>query len=296
MRLFNDEIGTRLGQMRAIADRTFVVLLIVLSVALLVLGKADIKLVSSLTREIDDLAVPVLAALSTPVAILRAKVETVSSLMAAAEENRRLREENHRLLAWRSEAARLSVQNRALRRLLRMPPVEAAAVWTTARVVADSTGTFVRTTLIDAGADQGLVPGMAAMAPGGLAGRVVEVGRRSARVMLLTDYSSKIPVIIERSGVRALVEGDNSAVPALRFAPGDADLRSGDRVLTSGDGGLLPPGLEVGEVVLVPGRPPAVRPSVELEGLDYLSVLRAAALSEPASEPAPERRRTVAVP
>ena len=282
-----------LGQLRTLAERSFTALTIALAVAFLVLGKADIKLVGYLVRQTDDLAAPVLAALSGPVEALRARAAVLRALPVMAAENSTLRDENGRLLAWRAEAVRLELENGALRRLLRMPATERAMLETTARVVADGGGTFVRSRLIDAGTDQGLVAGMATVAPGGLAGRVVEVGRRSARVVLLTDFSSKIPVVVQRSGTRAIAEGDNGVLLTLRFAPSGADLRPGDRVLTSGDGGLLPAGLEVGQIVATAADRPAVRPFVDPDSLDHVGILRTAQVPEPTAPPDPHPRLAV---
>ncbi|MGN6947951.1 rod shape-determining protein MreC, partial [Neisseria sp. P0014.S009] len=67
---------------------------------------------------------------------------------------------------------------------------------------------------------------------------------------LLTDPSSRIPVTILPSGQHALLTGDNTALPALDFIESPENLRPGDRVVSSGDGGVFPPGLPVGQVAL----------------------------------------------
>ena len=112
-------------------------------------------------------------------------------MLAVYAENERLREENRRLLSWQAEAARLSVQNKALRDMLNVPSLERAPAWTTARVVADAGGPFIQTLLIDAGAERGVRKGMAAVTPQGMAGRVIGVGRRSGRVLLITDSTRR---------------------------------------------------------------------------------------------------------
>lgn len=260
---------------RRLLDRSATGALIGLSVLLLLLGKADVKLANYLAERLGDAAVPVLRLAGEPVAALRAGIDRVAGLLAVQAENERLREENRRLLAWQAEAARLAVENTALRKALGMPPVERAASWTTARAVADAAGLFVRTVLVDAGADRGVASGMAAVTPEGLAGRVTEVGCCSARVLLLTDLNSRVPIVVERSGDRALLVGDNGPTPGLRFLPLDPDVRVGDRVLTSGQGGLLPPGLLVGRIAAVgEGGRVAVQPAVDWARLDYLSLLR----------------------
>ena len=259
--------------LRSLADRFALGLLVGLSVLLLLLGKADMKLANLAAEHLNDAVVPVLEMLSRPVAAIRTGFDRVGALLAVYDENARLREENRRLLGWQAEAAKLSVQNQALRRVLNVPPVADAPSWTTARIIADSGGVFVRTLLVDAGADQDVAVGMPALTPQGLVGRVVDAGRRSARILLVTDFNSKIPVVVESSGDQAILEGDNSGEPALRFLPLNPSFAVGDRVLTSGHGGMLPPGLMVGQVASISGGKVAVRSYVDWSRLDYLSLL-----------------------
>ena len=264
------------GPVRSLLDRSALGGLVVLSALLLVLAKADIPLTGYMGERLTDAVTPVLAALNRPVVALRDGFERVGGLLAAYEENVRLREENRRLLGWQAEAARLAVQNRSLQRMLAVPTLEHPAARLTARVVGDSGGAFVQALLLDAGAEQGVTRGMSATTPEGLVGRVIDVGERSARALLITDFNSRIPVVVESSGDHALLEGDNSPLPILRFLPLKPGFAIGDRVLTSGRGGLLPPGLAVGRIE--PGEGPRlrVRPFVDWARLDYVALLAVA--------------------
>ena len=266
---------------RSAADRFAMGALISLCVALLVLAKADVKLVSYASEEVADLAVPALQLLNQPVLAARQLADRAGRLLALHEENRRLREENRRLLAWQSEATRLGVENKALREMLRVPVVEQAPMWTAARIVADSGGPFTQTRLIDAGRNRGIADGMAVVTENGLAGRVVQTGERSARVILLTDFNSRIPVIVESSRDRAILQGDNGPDPRLDFLPLNPRLAAGDRVLTSGDGGLLPAGLVVGQVASVGEDGVTVAPYVDWARLDWVTILRTEPLPLP---------------
>jgi rod shape-determining protein MreC len=262
-------------------DRSLLGLLVGLSLLLLVVGKVDVRLANLAGQRLGDLAVPVLAVLGRPVVALRDGLDRIGSLLAAYEENERLREENRGLLGWQAEAARLAVENRALRRMLAVPGDDRPTAAVTAKVVGDSGGAFVRTLLVDAGAAQGVTRGMAATTPEGLAGRVIDVGERSARVLLITDLNSRIPVVVESTGDHALLEGDNTAAPRLRFLPLDPGFAPGDRVLTSGRGGLLPPGLAVGRIDADGGDGLRVRPFLDWTRLDYLALLPGAPVPAP---------------
>ncbi|MCX7630193.1 MAG: rod shape-determining protein MreC, partial [Geminicoccaceae bacterium] len=264
------------------------------SVALLLLlvGKLDVKLFAVASERAADLVAAVAAWPAAPLGALRRGAETLGSLFALVEENRRLREENRRLVHWQNEAVRLAVQNAALREALRIPEVPGARRHTVARVVADPGSPFVQTRLIDAGRDRGIEKGMPVVDSYGLVGRVVEVGERSARVLLLTDFNSKIPVVVADSRDQAILEGRNGPLAELRFLPMDPSVKVGDRVLTSGRGGLLPPGLPVGEIVQIDERRVLVRPHVDWDRLDWVSVLA----TEPVPAPSGQIPTVEAVP
>jgi rod shape-determining protein MreC len=285
MRIFGYTWPRALAQLRSVADRAALGLLVGLSVLLLVLGKADVKLAGYIAERIGDVAAPVLAFVNQPLVAARRGLDHFGELLAVYDENERLREENRRLLAWQAEAARLSVQNRALREMLSVPPIESAPAWTTARAVADAGGPFLHTLLIDAGADRGVRKGMAAVTPEGMAGRVISVGARSARVLLITDYNSKIPVVVGSSGEHAILEGDNSPEPELNFLPMNPGFKVGDLVLTSGDSGLLPQGLVIGRISSNEPGKVTVRPFVDWSRLDYISVLLYDGLPAPETDP-----------
>lgn len=270
------------GPLRVLRERASLALLVGLSLALLIVGKLDLRLASAVGNALRDAAVPVLAVLQRPVDQVRHGIGELADLLTVQAENRRLREENRRLLARDAAAAWLAEENRSLRRMLAVPEVRAEPPRLTARIVGDSQGTFVRAMLLDAGSEQGVAMGMAALAPEGLVGRVVDVGRRSARVLLVTDFNSRIPVVVAGAGDQAVLEGDNSALPLLRFLPLNPGLAEGDRVLTSGRGGMLPAGLPVGRIVSAGGDGKLrVRPLADWSRLDHVVLLDPVPLSEP---------------
>src|SRR4029077_2184983 len=141
---------------------------------------------------------------------------------------------------------------------------EPAATYLTARVVADSGGAYVRSVMVYAGSENGVARGQAAVTGDALGGRVAEVGSRAARGLLVTDLNLRVPVIVEGSQQRALLSGDNSERPYLRYLDTGAVIRIGDRIVTSGQGGVFPPGLPVGVVASLEGEAPRVEPYVEL--------------------------------
>lgn len=119
----------------------------------------------------------------------------------------------------------------------------------TARVVTDSRGPFANARLANAGSDAGVVVGYPVLSERGLVGRIVGVSGNASRVLLLTDVASRTPVMIDRSNARAILTGDGGPNPKLEYLRGRDAVHEGDRILTSGDGGVLPRGLPVGRAV-----------------------------------------------
>jgi rod shape-determining protein MreC len=239
---------------------------------LILLGKADVLVIDRLRTVVADAASPLLDVLAQPVASVAAGVQKVQNMAALYRENDVLREENARLLQWQEAARRLAAENAALRDLEKLSP-ESASTYTSARVIADSGGAFARNVLVNAGARYGVARGQAAVTGEGLVGRVAEVGERAARILLLTDLNSRVPVMLEASHERAVLVGDNSDQPRLAYLGPKATVKVGERILTEGSGGVFPPGLPVGVVASVDGDIVRVEPAAELSRLEYVRII-----------------------
>jgi len=249
------------------------VLLIGSAIMLLVLSKFGNPAVERLRDSIFEVATPVLEVLSQPVVAANRGVDAVKELIFLHEENARLREENDRLRRWQSVALSLEQQNAMFRGLLTANS-DPAMSFVSARVIGDAGGPFVRTVLVNAGTRDGIKQGYAALTAEGLVGRVIEAGRRASRILLLTDLNSRVPVVVQGSRYRAVLEGDNSDAMRLAFLPTAAQLSPGDRVVTSGHGGVFPPGLPVGVVTQTKDGYSRVRPFVSYDRLEYLRIVR----------------------
>jgi rod shape-determining protein MreC len=163
------------------------------------------------------------------------------------DENERLREENRQLLKWKETALRLEHQNSRYEALLNVK-LDASIEYVTGRVVSDTGGPFVQMFIINAGKRDGVRDGQAVIDEDGLVGKVLGAGHTASRVLMLSDLNSRVPVLVEPSNYKAVLVGDNAKNPRVRFLPQSAQVQIGDRVVTSGDGGELPPGLPVGVV------------------------------------------------
>jgi rod shape-determining protein MreC len=209
----------------------------------------------------------------TPVTATVDLFRDFQSYQRIVEQNRELRRELQQMKAWKEAALQLEQENARLLDLnnVRLDP---RLTYITGVVLADSGSPFRQSVLLNIGARDGVVDGWAAMDGIGLVGRISGTGRNSSRVILLTDSSSRIPVVVQPSGQRGLVEGDNTPAPYLDFLENTDQVRPGDRVVTSGDGGVFPAGLLVGQVASDPGGRLRVRLSADYERLEFLRVLR----------------------
>lgn len=196
----------------------------------------------------DRMMAPVGDALSTPGRLTGQGVAGVRGYFFAVSENRRLKAELRDMQQWRDVAIALRDTNDRYRAILGLktdPPVPMVA----ARIVTDSRGPFANSRLANAGSEKGIKAGNPVMSENGLVGRVVGVGKGVSRVLLLTDVASRTPVMIDRTNARAILTGDGGPNPRLEYLRGQDPVRNGDRILTSGDGGVFPRGLPVGVAV-----------------------------------------------
>lgn len=247
--------------------------LVGVAVMLLAAGGVGVPGVDRARTAILDVAAPVLDVLSRPVGAVNEVIASAENIMDVHEENRRLRQENERLLHWQEVARQLERDNAHYRRLLNVRS-HSSIRYVTARVIAETGGPFVKTLVLAAGAKDGVEPQQAVLGARGLVGRVTESGDEASRILLITDLNSRVPVLIEESKRRAILAGDNSGQPRLMFMEAEAEIRPGDRIVTSGHGGVFPPGLPVGVVAQSGDGVLRVRPFVEWSQLETVSVLR----------------------
>lgn len=263
---------SRLGTVKYLVQRFAFLSLIGLTFALMLIGKADTVLVERARMAVSDAVTPILRVMAEPAAAISQFVTNLRELAAIREENTELRDANRKLLEWQAVAQKLENENRQLRGLLGTV-VEPETRSVTARVVADSGGAFAQSVLVTAGSRNGVAKGQAVVTSEGLIGRVTQTGYRSARVLLITDINSRIPVRVGEAGDRAILAGDNSARPRLNYLGAKTAATPGDRVVTSGDAGAFPPGLPVGRVVAADEGAVAVEPFVARDRLQYVEVL-----------------------
>ncbi len=248
------------------------VLLLFIAFTVMLVGKADILIVNRLKVEIADTAAPILEVLSKPTQSINHAILATREWRDLKAMNLRLQEENARLQRWRGVALELEAENLALRALTQFQPAPRAN-FISSRVIADGGGPFVHSVMINAGKKAGVRRGLAAVSSSGLVGTVVNFGDRHSRVLLITDLNSQIPAVVERSRAPAVVAGDNSPQLKLLFLPQNANVQTGDRIVTSGHGGVLPAGIAIGTVTAITKSGIRITPAVDWDSLEYVRIL-----------------------
>lgn len=254
--------------------RVLVVLFALFLIAIFLIWRIDSPRVERLRAQVVDRVVPSFDWALVPLAGLANMAEGFQSYARIYEQNQELRRELQQMKAWKAAALQLEQQNAKLLDLnnVRLDP---KLTFVTGVVVADSGSPFRQSVLLNIGARDGLIDGWAATDGLGLAGRVSGVGQNSARVILLTDVNSRVPVELQPSGQVAVMNGDNTRAPVLDFIDAPDQVRPGDRVVSSGSGGVFPPGLLVGQVAMGTDGRMRVRLSADYERLEFLRILRA---------------------
>ena len=232
---------------RTMAQRSAYIVLVLLAFAIILFGKMDPVLVERVRINVVDAATPMLNITSKISETVYGVGKGLADLYEIRKKNGQLVVENKRLFEWQAVAHKLERENIALKNLLNFVP-DREASFITARAVADTSGAFANSLILNAGKSHHVKRGQAAITGDGLVGRVAGVGLNSARILLATDLNSRVPVVIYPGNIRAILAGDNSNYPKLIHLPPGAVIEQGERIVTSGHGGAFPPGLPVGVI------------------------------------------------
>jgi rod shape-determining protein MreC len=220
-------------------------ILIVFSVLLLLIGKVNETSLSIFKSYFLDITSGFLTILGKPVNSVSDGFYKINDLVYLYTENQDLREENKSLSKWKDLALELLAENEELKKLLNSSK-EQNQKFVSSKVITNSGGSYVKTITINVGSNDGVRVGNPVINNWGMIGRIVEIGRNSSRVLLTTDINSQIPVYFENSLHKAILVGKNSDLLELKFLKKRVYLQDEERLMTSGEGGILPRGIPVG--------------------------------------------------
>jgi rod shape-determining protein MreC len=248
--------------------------LVLALLAIFAVWRIDSPRVERLRMAVIDRVVPSFDWAMAPIHGTAHLLADFQSYQRLAAQNQDLRRELQQMKAWREAALQLEQENAKLLDLNNVR-IDPKLTFVTGVVMTDSGSPFRQSVLLNVGARDGIIDGWPTMDGIGLAGRIAGVGRQTSRVLLLTDTSSRIPITILPSGQRAILAGDSTSNPMIEFLEDRAVVRPGDRVVSSGDGGVFPADLLVGQVALGTDNRLRVRLAVDYQRLEFLRVLRA---------------------
>lgn len=258
---------------RSLMARTWMVLLVIIGVTLLVLARSHHPAAAHLRARMLDLVHPMLATLSQPVSGVRSMIAYKHDMLNAMEDNKRLLAENDTLRHWQAVAQALKAENDALRQLSDYQPVEHVS-YVTGRVIGQSPSAYAGTLVINAGSAEGVKTLQPVVDAHGLVGRITDVGTTTSRVLLLTDPSSRVPVISATSRQHAILAGTGDALLQLTFIGGDASsIALGETIVTTEEGGLIPGGIIIGTVFRRDSTGLLVKPLRPLADSEYMRVI-----------------------
>ncbi len=238
----------------------------------ILVSRSDAPWVARFRAGFTDATAPLIETLAVPVRAVSSWFSSFEDIESLRRDNASLRDENLRLKMNLVQAQRYLAENRRLRALVRAPlPRQGRHIG--ARVMASGGGAYTRSFILAVGAHHNVRRGLAVLGPRGLVGRVVNVGEFTSRVLLVTDLNSRLPVMLSATGERAILAGRNGRRGELLYLPSRHTVKPGGRVVTSGHGGVMPPGLPVGVVVKVEKGTVLVRPYANLNRILFVRVL-----------------------
>lgn len=252
--------------------RASIVLLITAGIALMVMSKTNNPAVNRLRGQITDIAVPMLSVAANPMDAIHNAGLWVGEMMNLRADNLALKNANVELLKWQEKAKTMETENIALRSLLNVVAAN-KSTYITARIVSDVGGPYMHSALLNGGNDDGIKKDQAVVSENGLLGRVVDAGEQSARILLLTDINSRVPVITESTHEKSILMGTNNETPSLAYLAADSKIKVGERIITSGDGGIFPQGIPVGIVTSIQKNTVSVQPFVNVTQSQFVSVI-----------------------
>jgi rod shape-determining protein MreC len=202
------------------------------------------------------------------------------NLRETGRENESLKQRVSQLEVALQRERALAGQTKVLQEMLDLK-TETPFATTPAMVIASAASPEFRTMTLDKGSSQGLAADMAVLAPAGVVGRVVLPTPRAAKVQLIIDRNAAAAGLVERSRAQGVVIGTGTDQMRFEYVPGTADLKVGDRVVTSGMDGIYPKGFVIGQIESIQRSAGEfsnvlIRPAVNLSALETVLVVTSA--------------------
>ncbi|MDG1286116.1 MAG: rod shape-determining protein MreC [Rickettsiales bacterium] len=242
------------------------------SVLLVAIGRFEDTSMGQVQQKVSGFLAPIGSFIASPVETSLTTMTNFQTALSNATNANQLAAENVALQQWKLRAEQLQAENTALRQLMKVVPVM-NTVDLTVRVLGSVAGPYSHQLQLAAGSDDGVKENMAVVDGHGLVGRVMGMTGSSSQVLTLTDINSRVAVVTGKSREHAVVKGLGEGYLGLYYLPEDTKIQLGEKLYTSGDGGLMSAGILVGAVVEITETGVTVAPIVDRARLDYVRLL-----------------------
>ena len=220
---------------------------IFLCIICLIASKINRDFNNKISNGFITISTPIIKIISFPINSSIDLVVNFNKLAMAKKENIQLKEELFKLQNYYLTSLAIHQENQELRSALNFVKSKTEN-YKIARVIGISHQAFDQKLLIDSGKSRNIKEGQIIAGNRGVIGRVAEVFEDKSRILLLTDSSSRIPIIASRARNRGILAGNNSGLMEILYLPKNHQINIGDKIFTSSDGDAIPPGLLIGVV------------------------------------------------
>ncbi|MBQ7632716.1 MAG: rod shape-determining protein MreC [Alphaproteobacteria bacterium] len=259
------------GELKVLLRRLFIAVLFFCSIFFILLSTVNSPLISGINKAALRITGPIMQVVEYPARIVHRAYTYLYDISRIYIDNRELRAENKQMLILQNKVRSLEVENQLLSRLLNyVPPPEANFI--SAKIIAESGDNFTHILFIYIG-NEDVKKGQIVLGDESVIGRIDAVSGSYAKVILVTDINSKIPVVVERTRARGILSGDNTSMPSLIFTRSTADIQEGDVIVTSGVGGMFPAGLPIGFVSSAQNNEIKVETLADISRIEYVRIV-----------------------
>ena len=261
----------RIGELKVLLRRVFIFILFLCAFLFILLSKVDSPVVDKANHFVINITGPIMQVVELPSRFIHRIYTYFYDISHIYADNRALRVENKQMMMLQNKVRTLEVENQLLERLLNyVPPQD--ATFMSAKIIAESGDSFTHTLLVYVG-DEAVKKGQIVLGDESVIGRIDAVSGKYAKVILVTDINSKIPIVVERTRVRGILSGNNTALPQLMFTRSTSDIQEGDVIVTSGVGGMFPSGLPIGFVNSIKNGIIDVETMADISRVEYVRIV-----------------------
>jgi rod shape-determining protein MreC len=220
---------------------------IFLCIICLIISKINQEFSNKISNNLIIISTPIIKVISFPINSSIDLIVNFKNLAIAKKENIELREELFKLQNYYLTSLAIHQENKELRSALNFVKSKTEN-YKIARIIGMSHQAFDQNLLIDSGKNRDIKEGQIIAGNRGVIGRVSDVFEDKSRIILLTDSSSRVPIIASRARNRGILAGNNSGLMEILYLPKNHQIAIGDKIFTSSDGDTVPPGLLIGIV------------------------------------------------